>query len=146
MVDRSNAKSRAAVYQQVQDRLKQGFSICIFPEGGVPDESVVLDRFKDGAFKMAIQHKIPILPMTFLDCKKRFSWTFFSGGPGILRVVTHNLVETGILELEDTRTLREEVRTTILQALQKKKAPKRVPSALTTAAVKLTNDSLIPKT
>jgi 1-acyl-sn-glycerol-3-phosphate acyltransferase len=34
-----------------------------FPEGGVPDdESILLDTFKDGAFRLAIEHQIPIVP------------------------------------------------------------------------------------
>ena len=44
LVDRSNPKSRQAVYLRVQKRLKQGLSICIFPEGGVPEETVMLGR------------------------------------------------------------------------------------------------------
>lgn len=77
LVDRSSEKSRKAVFLRAQRRLKQGMSICIFPEGGVPDESIVLDEFKDGAFRMAINHQIPIVPLTFADNKKRFSYTFF---------------------------------------------------------------------
>lgn len=117
LVDRSDAKSRIAVYRSVRKRLAKGLSICIFPEAGVPDEAVILDNFKDGAFRMAIQHSIPLVPMTFLDCKKRFSWTFFSGGPGILRVRVHSFVETALLEPEDTRTIRKETRTLIKNTL-----------------------------
>ena len=79
LVDRNSHKSRSAVYRSVRKRLESGLSICIFPEAGVPDEDVVLDGFKDGAFRMAIIHNIPIVPITFLDCKKRFPWPFFSG-------------------------------------------------------------------
>ena len=117
LVDRSDPKSRTAVYRRVQHRLNQGLSICIFPEGGVPDEEVVLDSFKDGAFRMAINHNIPIVPITFLDCKKRFPWTFFSGGPGRLRAKIHRFVDTQMLGLEDTSTIRKEVRKTILKEL-----------------------------
>lgn len=118
LVDRNDPKSRTAVYRSVQKRLNNELSICIFPEGGVPDEEVLLDKFKDGAFRMAIAHNIPIVPMTFYDCKTRFSWTFFSGGPGKLRVRIHEFFETGILGSEDTSTLREEVRETILNSLK----------------------------
>lgn len=118
LVDRNDPKSRTAVYRSVQNRLKNGLSICIFPEGGVPDESIVLDKFKDGAFRMAIAHNIPVVPISFLDCKKRFSWSFFSGGPGSLRVRVHEFFETGILSSEDTSTLREEVRDIILHPLK----------------------------
>ena len=117
VVNRKDAKSRMAVYRAVQHRLNQGLSICIFPEGGVPEEEILLDKFKNGAFRMAINHNIPIVPMTFLDCKKRFPWTFFSGGPGKLRARIHQFVDTQILGTEDTSTVKANVRETILDEL-----------------------------
>lgn len=119
LVDRDSVKSRTGVYRRAQKRLNQGLSICIFPEGGVPEEHVVLDKFKDGAFKMAIAHNIPVVPMTFLDNKKRFSFTFLSGAPGPIRAIVHPFFETGILAASDTSTLREEVRQVILEDLVK---------------------------
>ncbi len=117
LVDRSSAKSRSAVYRSVRQRLDKGLSICIFPEAGVPEEDIILDEFKDGAFRMAIIHNIPIVPMTFLDCKKRFPWSFFSGSPGKLRVKVHRIVETGILGTEDTGTIKNETREMLYQTL-----------------------------
>lgn len=117
LVDRSNAKSRQAVFLRAQKRLQSGLSICIFPEGGVPEEHVILDEFKDGAFRLAINHKIPIVPLTFLDNKKRFSYTFFSGGPGVLRVIKHKFLTTSNLTIHDTRTLNNSARKVILDSL-----------------------------
>lgn len=95
MVDRDSPKSRLAVYERAQKRIKQGLSICIFPEGKVPDdESILLDEFKTGAFNLAIDHKLPIVPITFADNKKRLSYTFFSGSPGEMRVKIHHFIET----------------------------------------------------
>ena len=119
MVDREDSRSRTGVYRRAQRRLDQGLSICIFPEGGVPEEDVLLDDFKDGAFKMAIAHNIPVVPMTFYDNKKRLSFTFYSGGPGLIRAKVHSFFETAILEDEDKSTLREEVRNVILNELTK---------------------------
>lgn len=120
MVDRENTNSRTGVYRRAQRRLNQGLSICIFPEGGVPSEEILLDTFKDGAFKMAVAHKIPVVPITFYDGKKRFSFTFLSGSPGKLRAKVHSFFETGILDESDKSTLREEVRTVMLRELQQK--------------------------
>lgn len=117
LVDRGNAKSRYAVYKRAQTRLSHGLSICIFPEGGVPDEIVVLDSFKDGAFRLAIEHQIPILPIVFYDHKKRFSFSFFSGSPGLIRVKTLAPIPTKDLKLENRGTLRENVRDLILKHL-----------------------------
>ncbi len=46
LVDRNSQKSRFEVYERAQKRLNQGLSICIFPEGGVPDENIILDEFQ----------------------------------------------------------------------------------------------------
>jgi 1-acyl-sn-glycerol-3-phosphate acyltransferase len=119
LVDRSSAKSRQAVFLRAQKRLKQGLSICIFPEGGVPEEHVVLDSFKDGAFRLAINHQIPIVPMTFYDNKKRFSYTFFSGGPGRMRARIHEFLSTESLTIEDTKALNEKSRKIIWDELHK---------------------------
>lgn len=106
-VDRSSEKSRREVYVRAQKKLHQGLSIAIFPEGLVPEESVTLAPFKNGAFRLAIEHQIPIVPMTFYDVKKRFSWTFFSGWPGKLRVKVHPFIEAEGLTLDDMENLKE---------------------------------------
>src|SRR5690606_33934739 len=95
-----------------------GLSICIFPEGGVPDEAIVLDTFKDGAFRLAINHQIPVVPMAFLDNKKRFSYTFFSGGPGRMRVKIHPFIETEGLNIKDTKAVNSQAREVILKSLE----------------------------
>jgi 1-acyl-sn-glycerol-3-phosphate acyltransferase len=118
LVDREDSKSRSAVYRRATRRLQQGLSICIFPEGGVPEESVELDTFKDGAFKMAIAHQIPVVPIIFYDNKKRFPFPFFSGGPGPLRTRVHRFFPTSHLRETDKRELREAVRQVILNALR----------------------------
>lgn len=119
LVDRKDNKSRHAVFQQAQERLDKGLSICIFPEGGVPDDlSLVLDTFKDGAFRLAINHQIPIVPIVFYDNKVKFSYDFFSGKPGILRAKVLPFVETKGMILQDKRVLNREVRQMILNELQ----------------------------
>ena len=117
LVDRKSPKSRMEVFGRCQKRLDQGLSICIFPEGGVPKEEILLDTFKDGAFKLAIEHQIPIVPITFGDNKERFSYTFLSGSPGLMRARIHNFVETTGKTEVDKKTLRELVRELILTQL-----------------------------
>lgn len=117
LVDRSSSKSRYAVFERAQKRIHQGLSICIFPEGGVPEEHIVLDEFKDGAFRIALEHGLPIVPMVFFDNKKRFSYTFFSGSPGKMRAKIYPIIETKGKTLEDKNALKQQVREIILQPL-----------------------------
>lgn len=120
LVDRDSPKSRLAVYERAQKRLNQGLSICIFPEGLVPDdESVVLADFKDGAFRLAIEHQIPIVPMTFYDNKKRFSYTFFSGSPGVMRAKVHEFIPTAGFTVDDKKAIRDKTRDVIYNELIK---------------------------
>lgn len=121
LVDRSSEKSRRAVFLRAQKRLNQGLSICIFPEGGVPDEDIILDDFKDGAFRLAISHQIPIVPMTFIDNKERFSYVFFSGGPGKMRVKVHKFLSTEGLISKDAKALNAQTRELILSELNSSK-------------------------
>lgn len=118
LVDRKDPRSRREVFQQAEEKLQRGLSVCIFPEGGVPDESVILDTFQDGAFRLAIEHKIPVAPMTFHDNKKRFSYTFFSGGPGRMRVKGHHVISTQLLGMKNRRDLKLKTREIILTELQ----------------------------
>jgi len=119
LVDRGSSKSRMEVFDRAQKKINQGYSICIFPEGGVPsDESIILDEFKDGAFRLAIEHGLPIVPITFADNKKRFSYSFFSGSPGEMRVRILRFFETKNQKPEYRKTVKEEVRQVILKQLQ----------------------------
>jgi len=119
LVDRGNQRSRKEVFDRAQRILKEGTSICIFPEGGVPDNhDLVLDTFKDGAFRLAIDHQIPIVPMVFYDNKERFPYIFFEGTPGKMRVKIKNFICTKGTNQDNKKFLREQTRNIILQELQ----------------------------
>ena len=118
LVDRSSSRSKHEVFQRAQKRINQGLSICIFPEGGVPgDETILLDDFKDGAFRLAVEHQLPVLPITFADNKKRFSFTFLSGSPGRMRVRTHAAIPTAGMILDQKKQVREQTHSIILKQL-----------------------------
>ena len=105
LVDRSSPKSRFGVYGQAQVVLSQGYSVCIFPEKEYLDETILLNPFKQGAFKIAIEHQLPICPMVFLDCKRKFPWYTTHGYPGDLRVAIHAPLHTEGLSQKDVPEL-----------------------------------------
>lgn len=119
LVDRGNQRSRKEVFDRAQRRLNEGTSICIFPEGGVPDDlGVVLDTFKDGAFRLAIDHHIPVVPIIFYDNKKRFPYIFTKGSPGKMRVKIKKFIPTLGKTQNQRKELREHSREIILEELQ----------------------------
>ncbi len=64
-LDKNNLKSKYNAFEKCADELDAGHNLVIFPEGGInsrrPPE---MARFKDGAFRLAIEKQIPIVPVT----------------------------------------------------------------------------------
>ena len=113
LVDRDSASSRKSVYYQAKRKLDIGFNIMLYPEGLVPEPEVFLAPFKNGAFSLAIEHQIPIVPITLPDCKRRFpfqfSFKYWVGKPGIVRANVHAPIETKGLTKNDMHALNENV-------------------------------------
>ena len=109
MVDRTNPDSRKKVYQMAKQRLQNGVSMAIFPEGLVPEEEEVLSPFKKGAFALAIEFEMPIVPQVYYDCKRLFSWDVFKGGIGVLRVHQHQFIETKGLTIDKMNSLKVKI-------------------------------------
>ena len=107
MVDRKSPKSRKEVYDQVINFVNKGNGIAIYPEGGVPDTKIMLAPFKNGAFRMAIEHQLPIIPMVYLDNKRKFPYDVYKGSPGKLRVKILPIIQTKGLTLKDLDDLRD---------------------------------------
>lgn len=118
LVDRGNSQSRMQAIKSAEDKIKLGRSICIFPEGGVSDDkSVVLDEFKDGAFRLAIEHQIEIVPMSFGGLKRYFPFEFLAGYPGRVPVVVHPFIETKGKTLADRKEVKQQAREMMLKQL-----------------------------
>jgi 1-acyl-sn-glycerol-3-phosphate acyltransferase len=64
-VNRESLKSRGEVLIRAKNAIANGSSIVIFPEGGIVSlDPPLLQKFKDGAFTLAIDKQIPIIPVT----------------------------------------------------------------------------------
>jgi 1-acyl-sn-glycerol-3-phosphate acyltransferase len=121
-VDRKRRSGSYKAFQTASERLRRGESVFIFPEGTIESKGQ-LKPFKNGAFRLAIENQVPIVPVTFMDNWKLLqNGGFFKshGHPGISHCVLHKPVPTKGLKEEDLISLRHNVRETILQTLQKK--------------------------
>jgi 1-acyl-sn-glycerol-3-phosphate acyltransferase len=64
-VDRDKLRSRYSTYIKSRQAIDEGKSLMIFPEGGImTNEFPRMARFKDGAFRLALEKQIPIVPVT----------------------------------------------------------------------------------
>lgn len=62
LVARNDATSRKESYGKMIEALNKGYHLCLFPEGTRNKTNEPLARFYDGAFKVAIAAKKPIIP------------------------------------------------------------------------------------
>ncbi len=70
-VNRTSKISSYKAFKRAKEYLDEGKSITIFPEGGISDEfPPVLQKFKNGVFKLAVDASIPILPVIIEDAWK----------------------------------------------------------------------------
>jgi len=70
LVDRNDSKSRQASFDQMKYVLNHGLDMLIYPEGTRNKTSAPLKSFYDGAFKLSIETKKPIVPVVILNTKK----------------------------------------------------------------------------
>lgn len=66
-VDRKNAKASVESLQLVKDQLRDGVCTVIFPEGTRTKDGQV-GRFKRGAFQIALDLNLPIIPISLSGC------------------------------------------------------------------------------
>lgn len=94
-VFRGDRLKAAKSFIQARNEINKGWSIIIFPEGGIPDNTPFLMEFKDGAFKLAKSAKVGILPLTFRNNYHLFSDPEELLGlahPGLAKVTIHPFI------------------------------------------------------
>lgn len=70
-VNRSSYRSRAQSLVKAREELAKGFSLGLFPEGGIRSkEFPKMVDFKDGAFVLSAESGVPIIPVTMPDNHK----------------------------------------------------------------------------
>ena len=120
-VNRDSKISSFRAFKTAAERLKDGISVVIFPEATIPTEyPPQLFPFKNGAFRLAIELKIPILPVTSVDTWKVLwnTGSEYGSRPGICNIFVHKPIETAHLTLDDADMLRDEVHNIIKQKLE----------------------------
>lgn len=119
-VDRSKLSSKYGSYTRSLEALDQGKSLVIFPEGGIVSTNPPqMSRFKTGAFRLAIEKQIAIVPVTFPH-----NWIILPD-PGMLlhwkklTIIFHEPIDVSGYTAKDVDTLKEEVYTVLDKELKK---------------------------
>ncbi len=107
MVDRDSKNSRKQTYINSFKSIDEGYSIGLFPEGGIKTEKVpTMAPFKNGAFAMALEKQIPILPVSLLGAYKIMKGSFFiSWSP--CKIICHKPISTDGFTTKDIDKFRD---------------------------------------
>jgi 1-acyl-sn-glycerol-3-phosphate acyltransferase len=70
LVDRKSEESRRNSYLRMKEVLRLGLHMCIYPEGTRNQTSEPLQRFHDGAFKLAVETGNSVIPAVIRHTKK----------------------------------------------------------------------------
>ena len=120
-VNRESKIASFRSFKTAMDRLQKGITVIIFPEATIPDTyPPLLHSFKNGPFRMAIELKIPIIPVTCLNTWK-VMWDngeIYGSKPGVCDIFVHKPIETAHLTIDDADALRDQVRSIISQKLE----------------------------
>lgn len=114
-VRRGEGRSAVEALQRCRTVLKRRVSVMIFPEGTRSPTADMLP-FKDGAFRLAIDAGVPILPLAVSGtgtALPKHGWRF---GRSVAEVRVLEPIETVGLTVKDVPALRERVRARILEA------------------------------
>lgn len=88
-LDREDIKSGLQMILDAIDKIKNGISIFIFPEGTRSRVEGEMLEFKEGSFKIATKSGAPIIPVTFSNTSALFEDQFPKVKPG------HVIIEFG---------------------------------------------------
>lgn len=120
-VRRQNPKDAARAFEKAGEWIDKGYCVVIFPEGTISPQGV-LKPFKNGAFKLAIQKKVPIVTAVNLN-----NWHLLENGgflksngfPGIAHIIVNKPIDTRHYSEENLLDLQNNIRDFIQNQLNR---------------------------
>lgn len=125
-VDRSSPNSRAQALEGLRDRLRKRVSVMVFPEGTRSPTDEMLP-FRDGAFRLAIEEQVPVLPLVVSGTRNAMAKHSFVFNSARAEVRVLPPVETTGLTVADASALRRRVQDMIARARATASDPRAAP-------------------
>jgi 1-acyl-sn-glycerol-3-phosphate acyltransferase len=93
VVDRSNSQSRKKSIEKIREILSHGISALIFAEGTQNRSQEILQPFKDGAFRIALDTQLPIVPVAVIGAGKLMPPSSINLRPGTIRILVGDEID-----------------------------------------------------
>lgn len=111
-LNRESKMSAFRAFKKAEESTKAGKSVVIFPEGMISSHyPPVLQPFKNGPFKLAIDQGVPILPVSIHN-NWELMWddgACYGSKPGICDIYVHAPIETKEMLPSESDILRDRV-------------------------------------
>ena len=108
VVDRSSAQSRKGSIEKIREVLSHGISTLIFAEGTQNRSKEILQPFKDGAFRIAIDTQLSIVPLMIIGAGKLMPPGTIDLRPGKIKIIVGKEIEVAGKTLDDTQALKQQ--------------------------------------
>lgn len=110
-VDRGSRSDSYRSFTDAKAKLEEGTSVLIYPEGTIPDKTRVdLLRFKEGAFRLAIETGTPLVPMTVIGGAQALPDNGkYIIHPTWVKVIYHDPIETKGMDISEAGALKQRV-------------------------------------
>ena len=118
-LERDDIKKSIEVINQGIQRIENGYSVVIFPEGRRTKEDSV-EEFKPGSFKMALKANARIIPVSFYNAEECYE-RFHSFRPANVSIRIGEIVNPKELELNNTVQMAKYVHTVISQIYEEQR-------------------------
>lgn len=115
-IDRFNHERAIASLNAAKEKIVNGTSVIFFPEGTRSSDGV-LKSFKKGAFKMALDLNLPILPVTIVGTKDILPSGTMDLFPGTARMIFHTPIDSSGYNDDNIGELMDKAHAAIRSAL-----------------------------
>ena len=103
-IKRGETREGLKAIKEGAEKLKQGYSLIIFPEGTRSHSSEMAD-FKAGSFKLATRAGVPIVPVTINGSYHMFEDRDIITNGAVIDVIVHPAIETAGMSRADQNQL-----------------------------------------
>jgi len=114
-VDNSSPQAATKTIRIAEEKLKDGASIAIFPEGS-RTRTGKMGRFKKGAYQMALDLKLPIVPITINGSFEVMPINFYWINPHKMEMIIHDPIHLDEIHPENIREAAVNIRELIDQS------------------------------
>lgn len=117
LIDRSSIKAAIETINSAKSKIKDGTSVVIFPEGTRSKNHEMLP-FKKGAFWIAFDLNLPILPVTINGTRKILPSGTMNLLPGKAEIIIHPAININDFSKDNIPDLIEKTRSSIISGMK----------------------------